>query len=39
MMLPPHTTIALPVQTAVWFTRGCGAFDVEIGAHESVAGS
>jgi hypothetical protein len=37
--LPPHTSMTLPVQTAVWYRRGVGALTVEVDNHVSLAGS
>jgi hypothetical protein len=36
---PPQTSIALPVQTAVWLDRGDGAPTVVTGDQASLAGS
>jgi hypothetical protein len=36
---PPQTIIALPVQTATCPERGDGAPTLDMGLHESVAGS
>src|SRR2546422_55882 len=36
---PPHTTIRLPVQTAVWAPRRTGAPSSEVGVHLSETGS
>jgi hypothetical protein len=37
-LMPPHTTISLPVQTAMWYCRGVGAFAALIDVQVSVAG-
>src|SRR6266478_4434135 len=36
---PPQTIISRPVHTARWLARGAGAPTVEVGVHESSAGS
>src|SRR5581483_841515 len=37
-LVPPHTTIRLPVQTAVWNSRACGALAELVGVQVSVEG-